>query len=84
MRFTQQVAVVTGAELASRAKISVCVDDADNIAQMSRAALERGVSLGILAEVDIGMGRCGVEPGEAALELARRIQVPEEELNHAS
>jgi D-serine deaminase-like pyridoxal phosphate-dependent protein len=49
------------------------VDDADNIAQMSRAALERGVSLGVLAEVDIGMGRCGVEPGEAALELARRI-----------
>jgi D-serine deaminase-like pyridoxal phosphate-dependent protein len=27
----------------------------------------------VLVEVDIGMGRCGVEPGEAALALARLI-----------
>jgi D-serine deaminase-like pyridoxal phosphate-dependent protein len=61
------------AELASRADVSVCVDDADNIHQMSRAASQRGVRIGVLVEVNIGMNRCGVEPGEQALELARRI-----------
>jgi D-serine deaminase-like pyridoxal phosphate-dependent protein len=61
------------AELASRADIRVCADDPDNVAEMSRAAASRGVTLGVLVEVDIGMGRCGVEPGEPALALARQI-----------
>jgi len=59
------------AKLASRAMVGVCVDDGDNINQMSRAAVEQGVQIGVLVEVNIGMNRCGVEPGEAALELAR-------------
>jgi D-serine deaminase-like pyridoxal phosphate-dependent protein len=61
------------AELAGRARVSVCVDDVDNIRQMSRAATERGTTIGVLVEVDIGMHRCGVEPGEPALQLARKI-----------
>lgn len=35
---------------------------------------DAGVTLGVLVEVDLGMARCGVEPGEAALVLAQRIQ----------
>jgi len=62
------------ADLAARAAIRVCVDDAENTEQLSRAAVERGVRIGVLVEVDIGMGRCGGEPGEPALTLARRIQ----------
>jgi D-serine deaminase-like pyridoxal phosphate-dependent protein len=62
------------AELARRAKVSVCVDDAGNIEQMARVAREAGVTIGVLVEVDIGMARCGVEPGEPALVLARQIQ----------
>src|SRR5262249_6305093 len=61
------------AELASRVVLSVCVDDADNINQMSSAATERGLQIGVLVEVNIGMNRCGVEPGEPALELARSV-----------
>jgi D-serine deaminase-like pyridoxal phosphate-dependent protein len=61
------------AELASRADVRVCVDDADNICQMCRAASARGVRIGVLVEVNIGMNRCGVEPGKPALELARLI-----------
>jgi D-serine deaminase-like pyridoxal phosphate-dependent protein len=61
------------AELAKRAQVRVCVDDADNVEQMSRAAHVAGSTIGVLVEVDIGMGRCGVEPGEEALALARRI-----------
>jgi D-serine deaminase-like pyridoxal phosphate-dependent protein len=61
------------AELAKRANISVCVDDVDNINHMSHAASALGVQISVLVEVNIGMNRCGVEPGEPALELARRI-----------
>jgi D-serine deaminase-like pyridoxal phosphate-dependent protein len=62
------------AELARRAQVRVCVDDAGNIAAMSQAARAAGVTIGVLVEVNIGMNRCGVEPGEPALALARQIQ----------
>jgi D-serine deaminase-like pyridoxal phosphate-dependent protein len=61
------------ADLARRAQVRVCVDDADNVAQMARAAREAGATVGVLVEVNIGMNRCGVEPGEPALALARRV-----------
>ncbi|MFN4261302.1 MAG: DSD1 family PLP-dependent enzyme [Gemmataceae bacterium] len=60
-------------ELARRADVRVCVDDADNIRDMAQAAQAAGVTLGVLVEVDIGMNRCGVEPGEPALRLARLV-----------
>jgi D-serine deaminase-like pyridoxal phosphate-dependent protein len=62
------------ADLARRAQISVCVDDAGNVEELSQAAVAAGAHIGILVEVDIGMGRCGVEPGEQALAMARRVQ----------
>jgi D-serine deaminase-like pyridoxal phosphate-dependent protein len=60
-------------ELAKRAKVSVCVDDPVNVDDLAQAARGAGCTIGVLVEVDIGMGRCGVEPGEPALALARRI-----------
>jgi D-serine deaminase-like pyridoxal phosphate-dependent protein len=65
------------AELARRATVRACVDDADNVAQMAAAARAAGATVGVLVEVDIGMRRCGVEPGEPALVLARQIQASE-------
>lgn len=61
------------AELARRAAVSVCVDDPTNVTAMGEAACAAGVTLGVLVEVDIGMGRCGVAPGQPALDLARHI-----------
>jgi D-serine deaminase-like pyridoxal phosphate-dependent protein len=61
------------AELARRAQVRVCVDDADNVAQMAQAVRAAGATVGVLVEVDIGMNRCGVEPGEPALALARQV-----------
>lgn len=61
------------AQLARRADVKVCVDDADNVHQLSQAAAAAGATLGVLVEVDIGMNRCGVDPGEPALALARKI-----------
>jgi D-serine deaminase-like pyridoxal phosphate-dependent protein len=62
------------ADLAKRVQLRVCVDNPDNVDQLSRAMKDAGATLGALVEVDIGMARCGVEPGESALALAQRIQ----------
>jgi D-serine deaminase-like pyridoxal phosphate-dependent protein len=61
------------AALARRAKVRVCVDDADNVAELGAAARQAGVTIEALVEIDTGMGRCGVEPGADALSLARRV-----------
>jgi D-serine deaminase-like pyridoxal phosphate-dependent protein len=60
-------------ELARRARVRVCVDDPANVAALSEAARSAGATLGVLVEVDTGMNRCGVEPGEPALTLARTV-----------
>ena len=59
--------------LARRADVMVAVDDAHNVADLSEAAVAAGLTLKVLVEVDVGMMRCGVQPGEAALALAERI-----------
>lgn len=60
-------------ELAKRAEPIVAVDSVENVQMLSDAARAAGVTLGALVEVDIGMHRCGVQPGRPALELARRV-----------
>jgi D-serine deaminase-like pyridoxal phosphate-dependent protein len=62
------------AALAQRAQVKVCVDDPGNVAALAQAADAAGCTIGVLVEVDIGMGRCGVEPGAPALALARQVQ----------
>lgn len=60
-------------ELARRARLTVAVDDAANVAELGEAASGSGAALRVLVEVNIGMGRCGVAPGEPALALAREV-----------
>jgi D-serine deaminase-like pyridoxal phosphate-dependent protein len=61
------------AALARHASIAVCVDDAGNIADLEDAALQFGARIKVLVEIDVGAGRCGVAPGEAALVLAQTL-----------
>jgi D-serine deaminase-like pyridoxal phosphate-dependent protein len=61
------------AALAQRARVAVCVDDAANAGDLDDAARAAGVRLDVLVEVDVGAHRCGVEPGEPALRLARAV-----------
>ena len=61
------------ARLAQRARMTVAVDHWDQAAAISRAASTVGSVVRLLVEVDIGMGRCGVRPGQPALDLARRL-----------
>jgi D-serine deaminase-like pyridoxal phosphate-dependent protein len=62
------------AALAREARIAVCVDHADNIAELDQAAGRLAADLHVLVEVDVGAHRCGVSPGEPVLALARRIE----------
>ena len=61
------------AALARRAKIAVCVDDPDNVAEMEAAAGKAGVTLDVLVEIDVGAKRCGIAPGAPAARLAKQI-----------
>ena len=58
--------------LAAYTEVMVAVDDAANVAELDAAAQAKGVRLRVVIEVDIGMARCGVQPGEPALALARQ------------
>jgi D-serine deaminase-like pyridoxal phosphate-dependent protein len=51
----------------------VCVDHHDHIAALGQVMSEEPQPLRVLIEVDIGMQRVGVAPGEPVLELARRV-----------
>lgn len=60
-------------ELVRRADVKVAVDSADNARELAAAALSAGVEIGVVVEVDNGMGRAGVAPGEPALALSRLL-----------
>ena len=60
--------------LARHADLIVAVDDPQNVEELSQAAQVAGASLRVLVEVDVGMRRCGVPPGEPTLTLARQVE----------
>ena len=55
------------------AKIIVCVDDLENVAELSQAAQRHGTTLECFVEIDCGAGRCGVTTAEAVVEIAQAI-----------
>ena len=60
--------------LAKHSEIMVAVDNPQNVQAISEAAAAKGATIRMLVEVNIGMNRCGVEPGKPALELAAQIR----------
>ncbi|HSC12792.1 MAG TPA: DSD1 family PLP-dependent enzyme [Rhodanobacteraceae bacterium] len=54
-------------------RITVCVDDVANVAELSAAAQRQGTTLECLVEIDCGARRCGVSTAEAATEIAKAI-----------
>jgi 3-hydroxy-D-aspartate aldolase len=59
--------------LAGMARIATCADDPAQVAALDAAAGEAGITLPVHVEVNMGGNRCGVEPGEPALALARQV-----------
>ena len=57
------------AELSKRARIGVCVDNPENL----KALKNSGAKLDVYIELEVGMNRCGIAPGEPAVALAREI-----------
>lgn len=60
-------------KLRRQTDVMVAVDNPENVDALSQAAVAAGVTLRLLVEVDVGMGRCGVSTAEEALALARRV-----------
>ena len=60
-------------QVAKRAHVTVSLDSAVAAQQLSDAARDAKVEVGVLAEVDAGLGRVGVAP-EQAVGLAQSIQ----------
>ena len=58
------------ASLAKRAHLGVCVDHPDNVAALAAS----GAQLDVYIEIEVGMRRCGIAPGEPAVALAKQIQ----------
>jgi len=64
------------AQLAARGgRLGVAVDHPEGIERLAEAMAQHGSDAGIdvLVEIDVGQGRCGVPPGEAAVPLALAV-----------
>lgn len=65
------------ARMATQAKITVCVDDVANVADLSAAAVKHGATIHCFVEIDCGAGRCGVTTTPAVVEIAQAIDAAE-------
>jgi D-serine deaminase-like pyridoxal phosphate-dependent protein len=52
----------------------VAMDDAGNAREVSAAAQAAGAVIGVLVDVDVGMGRCGVRSASEAVALADEVR----------
>ncbi len=57
-------------EVARKTRVTVALDSLFAARQLSDAARAAQITVGVLAEVDVGLGRVGVSPGEELLQLA--------------
>lgn len=65
------------AALARHTDITVAVDDERNIEELSAAASFFSIAIGVLIDIDVGMGRCGVRLIERAVKLASKVCLSE-------
>jgi D-serine deaminase-like pyridoxal phosphate-dependent protein len=60
-------------QVARRTQVTVALDSVFAARQLSDAARAAQVEIGVLAEVDAGLGRVGVSPGQPLVQLAQAI-----------
>lgn len=60
------------ARLARNCHLIVAIDQVDNLLQISKAAEDAASVVHVVIEIDVGLHRAGVEPGEPALILAKK------------
>jgi len=61
------------ANLLRHADVIVTVDSLENAEELSTAASRKGQTLRVLVEVNVGMNRAGVQPGEPAVRLSGKV-----------
>lgn len=54
--------------------VRACVDSENNVLDLNKYALNEGIVLEVVIEVDVGLGRNGVKPGEPALNFANLVK----------
>ena len=59
--------------LAGQAEMMVACDHSANARNLSKAAQDRGVELGVVIEIETGLRRCGVREIDAGVNLAKEI-----------
>jgi len=59
------------------ARTICCVDDIDNVADLSAAAVKHGTQIEVLVEIDCGAGRCGVSEGQPVVDIAKAVDAAE-------
>lgn len=69
-QIVQKTKIARAAALAGMCHLTVCVDSAQNIRDLSAAAVTAGTTIHCYVEFDIGQKRCGVTNFEAFYELA--------------
>lgn len=56
------------------ARTLCCVDDIENVAELSAAVQKHGTQIECLVEIDCGAGRCGVQAGQPVVDIALAIE----------
>jgi D-serine deaminase-like pyridoxal phosphate-dependent protein len=60
-------------ELSAKAPVILAVDNPKVVADLARLARNRKTAVNVVVDVDLGLKRCGVSAGEAAVALARTV-----------
>lgn len=60
-------------ELSHRAPVIVAVDNASVVAEMAAMAGDHVHELNVVVDLDVRLGRCGVQPGAPAIALAKTL-----------
>ena len=55
------------------ARTLCCIDDLDNVDDLSAAAVKHGTQIEVLVEIDCGAGRCGVSAGQPVVDIALAV-----------
>jgi D-serine deaminase-like pyridoxal phosphate-dependent protein len=60
------------AAVAKQVRLLVAIDSDETLDDLAGAARDVGAEIGVLVDVNVGLPRCGIAPGEPAVALAKR------------
>ena len=75
-----RVALLAHQLAAEKGRLAIAVDSTEGVVRLAQAMNDRRASTGVpgvidvLVEIDVGQGRCGVDPGQPAVALVHEIR----------